>query len=394
MSKKFLLYGHGGSENHGCEAIVRGTVEILSKQFEGTEFVIAKQDSNIGIDKKIKLPVSDIILQDEIKKFSFKFLFSGIKYALTKNRETFYKFKYKNLLSYLKDNKIDLAFSIGGDNYCYGMHNSLYYLDAMLKPKAKRVLWGCSIEPASLTDAELVADLDSFNMIIAREPITYNALNECLKNAEVVLKPDPAFALKTVKKSLPDGFNDKPIVGLNLSPMVKNVVDGVNITFVNYDKTVDYILKNTDYNILLVPHVTWAKSDDRVPLGELYEKYKDSGRLHFVSEFDTCEELKGYIAQCDMFIGARTHSTIAAYSSCVPCVVVGYSVKADGIATKLFGTCENYVISSKALENEDTLTNAFIWLDKNKSEIKQHLERIMPDYIAEAYSAAEAVAKL
>ena len=28
---KFLFYHHGGSYNHGCEAIVKGTKNILSK---------------------------------------------------------------------------------------------------------------------------------------------------------------------------------------------------------------------------------------------------------------------------------------------------------------------------------------------------------------------------
>ena len=27
--RKFILYGHGGSANHGCEALVRTTAELL-----------------------------------------------------------------------------------------------------------------------------------------------------------------------------------------------------------------------------------------------------------------------------------------------------------------------------------------------------------------------------
>ena len=56
-----------------------------------------------------------------------------------------------------------------------------------------------------------------------------------------------------------------------------------------------------------------------------------------------------------MFIGARTHSTIAAYSSGVPTLVVGYSVKAKGIAKDLFGTEENYVLPVQALKEENNL---------------------------------------
>ena len=109
MSKKFLLYGHGGSENHGCEAIVRGTVDILAKEFEDSAFVLSKQDSKLGLDGEVDLPVSNILLQDEISKYSLKFVLAGAKYALTKSRETFYKFKYKNLITFLKKNRIDAS---------------------------------------------------------------------------------------------------------------------------------------------------------------------------------------------------------------------------------------------------------------------------------------------
>ena len=50
-----------------------------------------------------------------------------------------------------------------------------------------------------------------------------------------------------------------------------------------------------------------------------------------------CMEMKGFIARCRFFVGARTHATIAAYSSCVPTLVVGYSVKAGGLQRDLLG---------------------------------------------------------
>ena len=57
-----------------------------------------------------------------------------------------------------------------------------------------------------------------------------------------------------------------------------------------------------------------------------------------------CMEIKGIISKCRFFIGARTHSTIAAYSTCVPTLAVGYSIKARGIARDIFGTEDNYVV--------------------------------------------------
>ena len=67
-------------------------------------------------------------------------------------------------------------------------------------------------------------------------------------------------------------------------------------------------------------------------------------------------ELKGYIARCRFMVVARTHASIAAYSTQVPTLVVGYSVKARGIAKDIFGTEENYVIPVQSLTKESELT--------------------------------------
>lgn len=72
-----------------------------------------------------------------------------------------------------------------------------------------------------------------------------------------------------------------------------------------------------------------------------------------------------------IFIGALIHATIVAYSSSVPTIVVGYSVKAKGIAKDLFGTYENYVLSEKDLKQEDEITEAFKWLMDSEIEVRR-----------------------
>ncbi len=95
-----------------------------------------------------------------------------------------------------------------------------------------------------------------------------------------------------------------------------------------------------------------------------------------------------------IFRGARTHATIAAYSTCVPTLVVGYSVKARGIARDIFGSEDNMVIPVQSLEHEDDLVNAFKYIQENESNIRQHLQNFMPSYIEKAWQAGEEVKKL
>lgn len=393
MKNSFLLYGHGGSGNHGCEAIIKSTVSILKGEFEDATISLLKQDHVIGKDGEYKLPVEKIYLQKKVNKFSFKFLVAALYYVLTKSTDKYFELIYKNAEEALKDHK-PVVFSVGGDNYCYSQHRSLYYLDRYFARKGLiKVLWGCSIEPSSLNDEELLKDLNGFNLIVCRETITFEALKKALSGPEIVCLPDPAFTLIKDEQEIDEEFKKGGIVGLNLSPKVSKDVDGRNITYDNYDKLIKHIISETNHNVLLIPHVVWGHSNDLIPLTSLYEKYKETGRVRILPEC-SCTVAKGYIANCDMFIGARTHSTIAAYSSKVPCLVVGYSVKAEGIAKDIFGETDHYVIPSKDLEDDNVLVKEFMWLSENKDKIKTHLEEFMPGYIEKAKSAGKEVRKL
>ena len=146
-------------------------------------------------------------------------------------------------------------------------------------------------------------------------------------------------------------------------------------------------------HIALIPHVVWDHNDDRIPLKKIFEKYKDSNRVILLDDYN-CMELKGFISRCRMFIGARTHATIAAYSTCVPTLVIGYSVKARGIAKDIFGTYENYVLPVQTLSNKDDLINAFEWMKNNENEMKNHLNNFMPIYKEKTLQGRTEIEKL
>ena len=145
--------------------------------------------------------------------------------------------------------------------------------------------------------------------------------------------------------------------------------------------------------VALIPHVVKDKNDDREALGKLYDLFKDSGRVIMIEDCN-CMELKGYIKRCRFVITARTHASIASYSTCVPTLVVGYSVKAKGIAKDIFGTYENYALPVQSLENENSLTDNFKCLMKNEEKIKTYLKDFMPEYCTKAFEAGKKVKEL
>ena len=250
------------------------------------------------------------------------------------------------------------------------------------------VLWGCSVEPSFLNNLDVVADMKRYDLITARESITYDALvNAGVKNAK--LYPDPAFTLG-YKDNFCSSALSSNTVGINISPYALGE-DGIGLR--NYVNLVNWILENTDMDICLIPHVFKSHSNDLVTNQKLYDEINDKSRITMITEKLTAEELKAVIRKCKFYVGARTHSTIAAYSSCVPTLVVGYSVKANGIAKDIFGTYDNYVVSIHDVNSEYELSTGFSWMYEHEADIRNHLEKMMPDYIQRAYKAGEEIQK-
>ena len=190
---------------------------------------------------------------------------------------------------------------------------------------------------------------------------------------------------------MPDKLIPKKTIGVNVSSMVTESQCGSNQEDIltAYNEMLKWILDNTDSNIMPIPHV--MKNLDLKVLRVLYEPFKSNDRVFLIeNEKLKAKQLKYLISQCDFYVGARTHSTIAAYSSCVPTLVLGYSVKSIGIAKDLFGKSEGFVVPTKTIQSSDALKNAFVKLYENKEELRAKLQNeIMPGYIDKAWEAGE-----
>lgn len=388
MSKNMnvLFYGNGGAGNHGCEAIVRGSVQILG---EVTYTIISEnvaEDIQYGLDS-----ISKIIPAKADRRRDFSFLKAYTKLKLTGNYTDMDGWHYLPVIRELH-NCAGVALSVGGDNYCYGNTAIYGYLNAAYKKNhIKTVLWGCSIEPDVVKEPSVAEDLRRYALVAARESITYAAVKEIGANA--LLMPDPAFLMKAKACEVEDFFLQKEVIGINISPMIINNEKNQGAAYANYRDLIQYILDNTDAYIALIPHVVWANNDDRIPLRQLYDDFGQNQRLILVGNH-TAPELKYIISKCSFFIGARTHATIAAYSTGVPTLVVGYSVKARGIARDLFGTEDGYVLPVQQLRESDELTRAFVRLYEKRDAIRAHLNKTLPGYIARADEARKALEEL
>ena len=368
---RIVLYGNGGSGNHGCEAIVRGTYETLN-----IPMILAAE----AMEEEKRYGLDDICTLEEAKTENvskFQTAKAYIKLKLTGDFTDLDGFPY---LPFIKraGKLADFALSVGGDNYCYSNQPFYAYLNrAYRKSGLKTVLWGCSIEPEVIRNKKVAEDLRGYHLIVARESITYNALKDV--GIDAILAPDPAFFMKPLKWDMDERFIRSEVVGINVSPMILSHEKCTGMAYENFKNLIHYILDETEFYVALIPHVVWKENDDRAVLYRLYEEFSCDKRLIMIEDH-TAPELKYIISKCRFFVGARTHATIAAYSSAVPTLAVGYSVKARGIAVDLFGTQENYVVPVQSLESDGQLTESFKWLMENENKIRQHLTEFLPGY--------------
>ena len=345
-----------------------------------------EEDRTYGIDQLCTV----IPEQIPYPRCTPSFLSAYLRLKLKNNYVPLDKLNYKKAFDNIR--RGDIALSIGGDNYCYAdAHCYTMMNDMLLQRGAKTVLWGCSIEPELLKQPAFAQDISRYSLITARESISYEALRSV--NPNTVLLRDPAFTLKYPDTALPAGFLDGNMVGINLSPLVieKETVPG--LVMENYQKLIDHILAETNMGVALIPHVVWETGDDRRPLQQLYQKYKHTGRVLLIED-QNCMQLKGIIARCRFFIGARTHATIAAYSTGVPTLVVGYSVKSRGIARDLFGTEEGYVLPVQTVTRQDDVLKKFKWIAHNENLIKKQLICQIPQFTKRALEAKDYVGRL
>lgn len=372
--KSVLLYNHGGCENRGCEAIVRSTSELLTQTNDvriSMTSLTPAFDRNVGLDRieKIIAPVNASLSPYRI--------LNSIRDRMGMSREEEKTREYHPTISMGLRNDVCLA--VGGDTYCYGPQEHMHFINNRLKKSGKRlILWGCSVEPDSL-HGELLEDFRQYDLIVARESITANAMEEA--GLPVERWCDPAFTLRKEELPLPVGWRAGKTIGLNVSPLVLDKTKNRPAAEKAFCALVRHILETSDNAVALVPHVTWKHDNDLDALGAIKAQFADESRVFLLPGNLNAMQLKGYIARLSLLVTARTHASIAAYSTAVPTLVIGYSVKARGIARDLYGNEDEHLITAQDLTGAEQLIAAYDMLNARKQNERLILQNRLPSYM-------------
>ncbi|MCL2575624.1 MAG: polysaccharide pyruvyl transferase family protein [Defluviitaleaceae bacterium] len=364
--KRFLFYAHPGTYNHGAQAIAKTTICMIREKYGNKAHIAVsshfpEQDRQFGLDADEFFSVNHQVWGEEKTAVSWE------------EKEDVARKMYADALSSITPDTVLL--SVGGDNYCYdNWHRLAVFQQAAASKNAKSILWGCSIEPAAITP-KMVDVLNTYTHILPRETKTLEALNNHGIKSDVHLIPDPAFRLEPKATNIPKGFDEGNAVGINLGPLVIRREKKAGIIKDNIAELIDYVLSKTDMPIILIPHVVMPVDNDLNTLKELLATIPDRWqyRVWLVDESICAAKRKFIISKCRFLVCSRTHASIAAYSSGVPTIVLGYSIKSVGIGKDL--GMDRFVVDIDNIDKNGIICETFKELMTNEKEIRSSLTK-------------------
>lgn len=385
---KIYFSGQRTFGNRGCEALVRSTAHLVRAVEEDATILVPSDDQSVDLAQWPEMASDGVSLVHSFPSPIRQRLFT---LAASKAPQLFagslgHMPIGDGMASDIRS--CDAVFSIGGDMYSldYGLPTRITSIDSAAVRMGKPVfLWCASVGPFNASPAierVMVKHLSQFSTVVVREEISEAYLND-LGLENVILAADPAFHLGM--ESFQSAFitnSQRPLIGLNLSPIAEKIASeaGVDL-WEEAAKICDHFV-GVGNSVVLVPHVTpLGKANlknDHATLQKVLEKVAPQNRefVELLNARMNAAQLKWAISKCRIFVGARTHSTIAALSNKVPTLSLKYSIKAEGINRRLFGD-DRYVLPLADFSSQ-TVIAACERLDAERDVAIAKLEETLP----------------
>ncbi len=345
-----LIVGHDTFENKGCQALIYTTTRMLKDTFQDAVFKVFSWDPEYDAARySIQGIACDFIRHKfNTNEFSLRnrlWLFLNGALKIRTDRLLYAPQYFYDALSWA-----DIVVVSGGDilaDYGEAAVKHYFFPVAVAIALGKPVyVFAQSIsrykDPALQRFCKRY--LDKVALITVREKISYDYLKELGIKAPYHQTADPAFTLRpSVEKRIKEivdmekiQLDGKPVIGFSVSKTVTRWGENSYEKFIHViAETIDMLAENyPGSQFVFIPHVTYRndkENDDRVAGRDVYQHVSCKSRVFLIEGDYTCEEMKGIIGRCHLFVGARTHATIASVSQLIPTIALAYSTKAFGI---------------------------------------------------------------
>lgn len=241
------------------------------------------------------------------------------------------------------------------------------------------VLWSWSVGPG-MVSRPMAKNLSRFDAVVVTDRRSLEALSAAgLK--KVWLGPDPAFLVRRQIRPLQGAFRTDT-VGLCLGHGVSRFEGEDGLLYRSYLHLIRYILRDTPFQIALIPYCTQSGQSDGTLMTALAYQFRDEERIHS-REDGSCQLLRGDFSLCRFVVGSA--GAVAAWSCGVPALCLGADPRAVGLAQELFGSWQEMVVPVSLVRREEELTQRFRLLLAKEDRIRRRLRTAIPE--RQAYAA-------
>lgn len=388
-----LITGHTNFHNKGCQALIYTTTRILKEAFPEASFTVFSWEPEYDEQHFDNDSIECRFLEHrfQVGEFSRRnrfWFFLNYYLGVSTDRILWVKPSFYEAIK-----SCDLLVVSGGDVLGdYGdisIKHCFFPVAVAIALKKPVYIFAQSISPykskAILKFARFY--LNKVSLITVRERLSLEYLKNIGIKASLHLTADPAFTLMPCSDSrlnevvqaenLPD--TNSPIIGLSVSETATRWSDSSHENFTNMmAEACDKMIDKYKAKIVFVPHVGYPDdpaNDDRV-VGKAIKSLMVNKQDAFLIEGDySCAELKAVIGRCALFIGARTHATIAAASMLVPTIAIAYSIKAFGIMEDILDK-EKCVCDLTSLSCKDLLSKADYLIENSEKVVEEMAGRL------------------
>lgn len=409
---KILFTNTNCSWNKGSAAQVISTCDTLKEIIPNAEFALLshhpKLDFKCGKIHNIRIANSiwwRLPDQKLLSFFHYRFIFPcflifwSILFKIGLNPHSINCTAIQEYIS------TDIIINLSGDSFSDSKGGfSISISSAILlgiSMKKQIVLYSQSIGPFSRISASLARYcLNNVNLIIVREEITKEYLEEMNLDRYIYVTADCAFNLKPVHHRQVESIlvkeniskTQKGLIGISANAML----DDTKNNYANsMAQIIDYVIEKLNRQVIFIPHVVspieGGRGDDRVIGEKIYRLARNKENIHLIKGNYSPEELKGIIGQCDIFIGGRMHANIAAISSYVPTMAIAWSHKYYGIMRAV--EQEKYVCDFRSMKIEEMKSKIDDLWD-NKEKIREQLKIKVEDQKRLAWYSGQLVKEL
>ena len=395
-----VITGITGLRNRGVEALVVSVCEQLTIQLPEANIIVLTRspeyDSEMVKRKRLRFVELDLQVFTG-RRFRLKRMLFGL---IGRNIYPEPNTEAAHILR-----TASLVIASGGDIFSSDYGNQAFHLQPLefaQRYSVPVIFLGQSIGPFRHPN-EAKAFLRVANqspMMTVREPVSWEYMTQELgfDTSRIRQTADPAFILTEAPKDLSlkslssYGVDpEKPLIAISPSQGISRF-SGINPE-VHRDMWCRLIREWVEFDpeiqILIIPHgqESHAGNDDRIIATSILNALDYHSRVKIAAGNHTASEYKGMISLCQMVIAERMHAGIAGLSTGVCTVLIGYSIKAQGVLKDVFGNIqesEDLLIPIQEFVAKDIFQRVLkVWEQRN--DISAKLTELIPLVKARAH---------